>query len=84
MMTWQAKSLSWKERTHTSHRAFSDSAASTLREALPVELRKFVTGLTTHLNPLVRLSDLPGVVFAGQNSLGLRMALYRQPNTSDS
>ncbi len=61
MMTWQAKSLSWKERTHTSHRAFSDSAASTLREALPVELRKFVTGLTTHLNPFVRLFDLPGL-----------------------
>jgi len=32
----------------------------------------------------VRLPDLPGVVFAGQNPFGLRMAHYRQPNTSDS
>jgi len=49
MITWQAKSLSWKERTHTSHRTFSDSAASTLREAL-------VTGLTGQLHPFVRFA----------------------------
>ena len=68
MMTWQAKSLSWKERTHTSQRTFSDSAASTLRKAL-------VAGLTGQLNPFVRFAHWPIIGLAAFNKTAAEAAL---------
>jgi len=56
------------ERTHTSQRTFSDSAASTLRKAL-------VTGLTGQLNPFVRFAHWPIIGLAAFNKTAAEAAL---------